>query len=321
MAQFDLPLDQLEQYQPEREEPADFDAFWRDTLAEARTLGEPVRFTAVDAGLTEVTVEDVEFPGFAGDPVKGWLLRPRSATGPLPCLVHYLGYTGGRSLPHQWTMFPCAGYALFVMDSRGQGSAANAGHTPDPHGSAPHVPGRTSDGLADPRTSYYRRLFTDAARAVDAAREHPDVDPARVVVAGGSQGGGIALAAAGLSEGLAGALVDFPYLCHFRRALRITDANPYHELAVYLTTRRGEEEDVFRALSYLDGVNFAARSDVPALFSVGLYDQVCPPSTVYAAYHHWAGDKTIEVYPYNGHEGGGPHHQVKQLRFLADLLG
>ena len=35
MAQFDLPLAQLQQYRPDREEAPDFDAFWADTLAEA----------------------------------------------------------------------------------------------------------------------------------------------------------------------------------------------------------------------------------------------------------------------------------------------
>lgn len=319
MAQFDLPLDQLEQYRPAREECDDFDAFWRDTLVDARAAGAPPRFREVDCGLAEVVVDDVEFSGFAGDPVRGWLLRPRRATGaPLPCVVRYLGYNSGRGLPHQWTMLPAAGYATLVMDTRGQGSAEYAGATPDPHGSAPHVAGRLSDGLADRSTHYYRRVFTDAVLAVDAARAHHAVDPDRVVVAGASQGGGIALAAAGLSAGLAGALVDVPFLCHYRRAVRVTDAHPYRELAVYLTTRRGQEEDVFRALSYVDGVNFAARADAPALFSVGLADQVCPPSTVYAAFHHYGGPKTLAVYPYNGHEGGGPHHQVEQLRFLAD---
>ena len=38
MALFDLPLPELERYLPELDEPADFDAFWADTLAEARTF-------------------------------------------------------------------------------------------------------------------------------------------------------------------------------------------------------------------------------------------------------------------------------------------
>ena len=81
-----------------------------------------------------------------------------------------------------------------------------------------------ADGILDPSTHYYRRLMSDAARAVEAARALPDVDAERIVVAGGSQGGGLSLAAAGLSEGLAGSLPDVPFLCHYRRATEITGA-------------------------------------------------------------------------------------------------
>ena len=38
MAIFDFPLDQLKTYLPAREEPADFDSFWKSTLDEARAL-------------------------------------------------------------------------------------------------------------------------------------------------------------------------------------------------------------------------------------------------------------------------------------------
>ena len=44
-------------------------------------------------------------------------------------------------------------------------------------------------------------------------------------------------------------------------------------------------EQVFKTLSYFDGVNFAARAHAPALFSVALMDAVCPPATVFAAYN------------------------------------
>ena len=78
-------------------------------------------------------------------------------------------------------------------------------------------------------------------------------------------------------------------------------------------------ETVFRTLSYFDGVNFAARAKAKALFSVGLMDDICPPSTVYAAYNHYSGDKEIAVYNYNNHEGGGPFQLRKQAQFLRDL--
>jgi cephalosporin-C deacetylase len=321
VAQFDLPIAQLQQYLPDREEAADFDAFWADTIAEAHALAQPTEREHSNPELTGLIVEDVTFSGFGGDPIKGWFIRPAGATGPLPCVVHYIGYSGGRGFAHQWTMLPSAGYAVFVMDTRGQGSANLPGATADPVGSGPQVAGKMSAGLDSRETYYYRRVFTDAALAVDVVRSFPEVDPARVVVAGVSQGGGIALAAAGLSEGLAGALVDVPFLSHYRRALQITDASPFSELKTFLISRRGQEEQVFRTLSYFDATNFAARATAPTLFSVALCDAVCPPSTVYAAFNHYAGaQKDIAVYPYNGHEGGGPVQQQRQLEYLADLF-
>lgn len=321
MAQFDLPLAQLQQYLPDREEAADFDAFWAETLAEAKELAWPTERELTNPELTGLVVEDVTFAGFGGDPVKGWFIRPAGATGPLPCVVHYIGYNSGRGLAHQWTMLPSAGYAVFVMDTRGQGSANLPGATADPVGSGPQVAGKMSAGLDSRETYYYRRVFTDAVLAVDVVRGFPEVDPGRVVVAGVSQGGGIALAAAGLSEGLAAALVDVPFLSHYRRALQITDSSPFAELKTFLISRRGQEEQVFRTLSYFDATNFAARATAPTLFSVALCDAVCPPSTVYAAFNHYAGaQKDIAVYPYNGHEGGGPVQQQRQLEYLADLL-
>jgi cephalosporin-C deacetylase len=79
-------------------------------------------------------------------------------------------------------------------------------------------------GIQDPHDYYYRRVYTDAVRAVDAARSHPLVDASRVAVTGGSQGGGITLAVAALSDRPALAMPDIPFLCDYRRAINITPA-------------------------------------------------------------------------------------------------
>jgi cephalosporin-C deacetylase len=60
----------------------------------------------------------------------------------------------------------------------------------------------------------------------------------------------------------------------------------------------------------------AKRTSAAALFSVALADTITPPSTVFAAYNHYAGPKDIAVYPYSGHEGGGTQHFLAQLAFL-----
>jgi len=141
MAFFDLPLDQLREYRPDRTEPADFDSFWSGTLAAARQHPLNARFEPVDYHLKTLETFDVTFAGYGGQPIKGWFILPRERSGPLPCVVEYIGYGGGRGFPTQWLLYPTAGYALFVMDTRGQGSAWRPGDTPDiPDGANPSFP-------------------------------------------------------------------------------------------------------------------------------------------------------------------------------------
>jgi cephalosporin-C deacetylase len=319
----DMPLEQLETYLPPRKEPADFDAFWQQTLREARDIPLDALFEPLDFGLRTVETYDVTFNGYGGQPVKGWLLLPKQRSAALPCVVEFIGYGGGRGFPTDWLVWSNVGYAHLVMDTRGQGSTWQQGDTPDPEpqGSNPHYPGFMSRGILSPQTYYYRRVFTDAVRALEAAQAHPAVDTGRIAVTGGSQGGGITLAVGGLVPDVAVVMPDVPFLCHYRRATEITDASPYSEITNYCKTHRDKVETVFDTLAYFDGVNFATRSSARALFSVGLMDEVCPPSTVFAAYNHFAGPKQVRVYRYNNHEGGGNYQTIEKIKFLTELWG
>ncbi|MFE7042071.1 acetylxylan esterase [Streptomyces atratus] len=322
MSLFDLPLDELRDYRSRSVEPEDFDAFWSETLDEARSHDLDARFELrAGTGLTTVDVYDVTFAGFGGHPVKGWFVLPAGTTEPLPVVVEFIGYGGGRGLAHTHLLWASAGFAHFVMDTRGQGSGWLVGDTPDPVGSAPSYPGFMTRGIEDPHAFYYRRVFTDAVRAVEAARSHPLTDAARVAAVGVSQGGGITLAVGGLIHDLTAIAPDVPFLCDFPRALTVTDRNPYREVGSYLKTHRGRAEQARATLSYFDGVHFAARGRAPALFSTALEDMTCPPSTVFAAFNAYAHqDKAIEVYDFNDHEGGGPFQQAAQLGWLPGKL-
>lgn len=321
MAMFDKPLEELRGYRPARDEPADFDAFWARTLEETRSFPLDPCFEPAEELLQTVDVFDVTFSGYGGQRIKGWLLLPQHRAGPLPCVVQYIGYGGGRGLPVEHLEWSAAGYAHLVMDTRGQGSTWSKGDTPDipDVGASPSVPGFMTQGVLDPATYYYRRVFADAVRAVEAARAHPAVDAARVAVTGGSQGGGITLAVAGLLGGaVQAALPNVPFLCHFRRATELVDTYPYHEITVFCSIHRDRIDEVFHTLSYFDGMNFAVRATAPALFSTALMDDTCPPSTVFAAYNHYAGPKDIRVYSFNKHEGGAAFHWIDQARFLRE---
>lgn len=327
MSFFDLPLTELHQYRPEVPEPPDLDEFWASTLAEARSHDLPVTTHAVETDLSLVEVSDVTFPGHGGTPVRGWYTRPAGVERPLPAVVEYLGYGRGRGLPGERLTWPVAGYAHLLMDTRGQGGVhGSGGDTRDPVGSGPAGPGFMTRGIEDPADYYYTRLITDAVRAVDAVRRLPGVDAGSVSVTGGSQGGGLAVAVAGLVPDLRATMPNQPLLCHVRRAVGLTGDDPYQEVVRYLSTHREAQDRVFRTLSYVDGAALARRARASALFSVGLQDTICPPSTVFAAYnaygrHHDAddgvADRQIEVYPYNHHEGGEAHQVRAQLRWLA----
>jgi cephalosporin-C deacetylase len=318
--QNDMSLVELEQYAPEIYIPPDFDSFWAAELEMAESSWFDPRFEPNQAGLELVEVFDVTFAGHGGDPVRGWLLLPAHTEQVLPCIVEFIGYGGGRGLPHERLAWSCAGFAHLIMDTRGQGSVWSRGATADSGGNGePSVPGFLTRGLGgSPSDHYYVRLMIDAANA---ASQHLHIDSNRIAVAGQSQGGGLALAAAHLRDDVKAVMSDVPFLSHYRRALEVTDAAPYSELAAYCAIHRDQIDSVFHNLAYVDVVNHGMRATSPALFSVGLADTVTPPSTVYAAYNHYQGPKSICVYPYNGHEGGGADHMVEQLRFAANLIG
>lgn len=337
MAFFDLPLQELESYSPAISEPTDLDDFWATTLADNAFDPASVTAVPVDSALCTVVIHDVTFGGYANDPIKAWLITPADTQGPLPAVVEFLGMGGGRGFSFEHLRWASAGYAHLVMDTRGEGGHwGSGGQTPDPHGNGPMVPGFVTRGIQDPEGYLWHRLFTDAHHAVEAAATLPQVDASRITVTGVSQGGGMTIAAAALNHRVIAAMPDVPFMCHLQRAVGLTDAGPYPEVVRFLHTHRDEAEQVMRTLSYFDGAALARRAQAPALFSTGLMDTTCPPSTVFAARNKWGeladavaapGTVTsprpvaeIRVYPYNGHEGGEAYQWREQAAWLADLL-
>lgn len=319
MALFDLPEAELRTYRGSGTEPTDFDAFWDRTMTEARRFDWSPEITPVDTDLRTVDVYDVRFPGFGGQPIAAWLRVPRGAVAPLPAVVEYVGYGGGRGYPEESLLWASSGFAHFQMDTRGQGSVWSVGETDDDGPTGPAHPGFMTRGILDREAYYYRRLITDAARAVDAVRILPQVDPAHVSVVGQSQGGGLALAVAGLVPDLTAVAALVPFLCDFSRAMQITDQQPYSEIASFLKVHRQDVKTVMDTLANFDSVFFARRAGAPLYVSAALMDITCPPSTVYGAFNNYASsDKRIHTWPFNGHEGGG---MVDWRNALSHILG
>jgi len=325
----DWPLDELRCYRGKSAEPTDFDAFWAQTLRQARDQSWPARLEPVPHPFSDLAVYDVSFAGWNGEPIKAWLRLPAQPEGPLPGVVVYQGYGGGRGFAFDNLMWAAAGYAVLNVDSRGQGATWGLGDTPDSGpGAGPQYPGWMTRGIQDPAAYYYRRLIADAVLGFEAMQRLPQIDPARVGAMGASQGGALTLAVTALAgtsgstlPGVAAACPRVPFLCDFRRAVEITDAFPYREISLYLATHRLEEEQVYHTLSYVDGVNFARRASAPLDVSVALMDEIVPPSTIFAMYNNYAGPKKLRCWNHNGHEGGEQFDDLAALRFFAEHLG
>ena len=310
----DLPFDQLVRYENPRPVPHDFDEFWQRTLAEHGSAPVDVVAEPYDAELDTIEVHDVTFAGYDAHPIRGWLLLPRQRPAPPPVIIEYLGYGGGRGVPIESLAYSAAGFAHFIMDTRGQGATTRAGDTADPGPTTSAIPGSMTKGITDREQYYFRRLYVDAVRAVDAVAALPDIDASRPVVTGRSQGGALSLVVAGLRDDIAVTVPHVPFLATWERALALSNREPMHEIVRWMKTHRGEVDQALNTLDYFDAGHFGARASCPGSFSVALMDGVCPPSTVYAAYNAYRGPKEITVYRYNDHEGGGPEDQYRTIR-------
>jgi cephalosporin-C deacetylase len=317
MPWFDLPIEELRAYRTGTAEPAGLDEWWAERLADARGKIRPPVMERYQPDLyAPAEVYDVEFSGARGDRIRAWYIKPaEAAPGHAPVVVQFIGYGGGRGLPAEHMLLPALGYSVFVMDTRGQGGRWSAGATEPANSTV-----MTRD-ITRPEDYYFTLLFTDAVRAVETAAEMAG-GTGRIAVSGGSQGGGLALAAAALMpDSVAVCHADIPFLCDIQRAITLAPAAPYTEVPEFLAQNTTLIPAALDTLRYVDCALLARRITAECLLSVGLMDTVCPPSTVFAAYNEITAGKDIAIHPYTGHTVPATHleGQIRHLRRFFPL--
>ncbi len=313
MPSIDMPLSRLRDYKPELNRQGDFDSFWSQTIGEALSQPLKAELTPYPLKLRGLDVFEVRFDGFGGGRIAGWYVCP-SGGGRHPAVMMYHGYSGRAPRPLDLMAIASQGFAVMSMDCRGQN-----GRSEQASSTGGHASGWMTQGIGSPQTYYYRYVYADAVRALEVLAGRGEVDASRIAVAGGSQGGGLSLAAAALSSRPVLAFPDIPFLCDFRRAIDITPTNPYLEFTVLFKIQPELYETALRTLSYFDCMNLAPRITARTIISNGLQDDVCPPSTIFAVYNHLTCEKQMEVYPFHKHEVPYEHMELR-MKLLLEVL-
>jgi cephalosporin-C deacetylase len=260
------------------EDPA---GFWKATLA--RLGGEPLESTI------EETREPlpykkfrVEYRSLDGVRVRAFLalpIRGGEAPRPLRAIVTVPGYGG---LQQGVMLDECQrGYAILQVYPRSQGPSAELWKIDGPD--------QLTWRLSRPDGAYYQGAYSDVIRGVDYLVSRSDIDRDRIAIAGTSQGGGIALAAASLDTRLKAVVALLPFLCDMRRGARIEGS-----LVKKLLDEAGVNDEAhLRTLDYFDPVQLVSTLRAPALVSSGGRDTTCPAETIRAVFDRIPGVKSL----------------------------
>ncbi len=301
----DMPLEQLKEYRGCSPKPADFDEYWETALAEMRATDPEISLkpSAFQTGYAECY--DMYFTGVHGARVYVKYLRPKNIEGKIPAVLHFHGYSGASSDWITYLPYVGAGFAVFAMDCRGQG-----GKSEDVGGVCGNtLHGHIIRGLddEDPHKLLYRDIYLDTAELAKIAMDMPEIDETRVGCFGGSQGGALTIACAALEPRIKRAAPQYPFLCDYKRVWEMDMAErAYAELKEFFRRfdpRHEREDAVFEKLGYIDLQFLAPRIRAKLTMATGLMDNVCPPSTQFAAYNKMTCEKDVVIYPDFGHEG------------------
>ncbi len=273
---------------PSAPAPADFDAFWADQKKQLAAVPMTPRLTPAKSANAGVEVFDLQVDAL-GAPVSGYFARPaKAAAKSLPAVltVHGAGVRSASATgPAGW-----ARDGALALDINAHGipngkpsefyEALTAGELKD----------YRAKGRESRDTVYFKGMMLRLVRAIDFLAAQPEWDGRTLVVYGSSQGGFQAIAAAGLDPRVSFIAAGVPAGCDHTGSLvgRIAGWPKF-----VATNEQKPSPAVLEAVKYYDGVNFAARAKVPAIFTVGFIDTTCPPTSVYAAYNALRGPKEI----------------------------
>lgn len=285
---------------PSAPEPADFDAFWKDKLAELAKVPVEAQLEAVESGDPKVQLWKITMGNIRGSHIHGYLARP---VGDQPCpAMLQVQYAGVYPLKKEWVVGPArSGWLALDIIAHDLPVDEDAKFYADQ--SAGPLKNYAGIGSSDRDTSYFLRMYLSCYRAADYLATRPDWNRKTLLVQGGSQGGLQTVVTAALHPAVTAATACVPAGCDHTGPL-VGRAPGWPG---WITWAQGKDREVkATASTYYDVVNFARRVHCPILIGMGLIDTTCPPAGVFAMFNQLTAPKRIVIMPPAGHMG--PHN-------------
>lgn len=299
-----------ERIKPTAELPSDFMDFWNKNLEEASRIPlEPILTLMPEKSTFGSEVYHVSFRNITGQ-VYGILTKPKKP-GKYPAILAVPG-AGIRPYNERNTnrdvitlQIGIHGIPVNLYDSPlYQNLAAGA------------LANYNTNNMEDKDRYYYKRVYVGCVRAVDFIYSLDDFDGKNIGVMGGSQGGALAIVTAGLDERIKYLVSYYPALSDLTGFLHGRAGGWPH---LFKNTFTNQPEKI-AASAYFDVVNFARRVKVPGMYSFGFNDNVCPPTSIYAAINVIPGSKYISLYKDAAH-WTYPEQSGEGDRWMFEKLG
>ncbi len=301
---------------PVAENPADFLQFWNDAKAELAKLPMDARMTLMPERCTEkVNVYHVNLQNFrVNSRLYGILCVPKKE-GKYPALLTVPG-AGVRPYGGDIAM---AEKGMITFEIGIHGVPVNMDPVVYLNLGAGALNGYQNFNLDDRDRFYYKRVYLGCVRANDFICSLPQFDGSNLAVTGGSQGGALTIITAALDSRVKYLAAFYPALCDLTGYLHGRAGGWPHYFAKN-NLDFNNKKDKIKTCGYYDVVNFARQVKVPGIYSWGYNDDVCPPTSTYAAYNVITAPKSLYLAQETGH-WTFPEQHDKVDEWLIEKLG
>lgn len=282
-----------DQIKPTTDEPKDFDEFWNNGKKDLARLPLDAKFESLpNYSTATVDVFQVSFQNVGtgiskSSRVYGILAVPK-ALNPNQKFPALLSVPGAGVRPYRG-LLNFAERGIITLQIGIHGIPVNLDQTVYDNLAAGSLNRYMTYNLENRDTYYYRRVFLGCLRANDFLVSVPQFDGKNLGVIGGSQGGALAIMTAALDPRVKVLAASYPALSDMTGYISGRAGGWFHGFK----DEQNRTREKIETSKYYDTVNFARRIRVPGIYSFGYNDEVCPPTSVYAAYNQIAAAKTL----------------------------